>query len=311
MSKIKLAIAGVGNCASAFIQGIQYYKTRSQDLSDTLMETVGEYGGETLMQTEATRIGIDKGRVAWVEDDGGRRYPAKAVIANANTPDILTKLLPKDSMPADYRQRMEAFSPSLSSCVVWLGLNRELRGRIKGYEIVVKENSDPETEYENIVAGNFNDMGLGVTLYDNLFKGYSRPGTSTMSIMTLCGYDPWQKYESDYLAGKKSAYSRAKKEMADLFVQKIERRLIPGLSDMIEVMDAATPLTNRYYTGNPQGAIYGFSRPLEQLNALDVRSPLKGLYMAGAWTHGGGYTPVMMAGRQAAEALLADWKQKG
>ncbi len=293
------------------VHGGQYYKTRSQELSDTLMEMVAEYGGETLMQTEATRIGIDKDRVAWVEDDGGRRYPAKAVIANANTPDILAKLLPKDSMPADYRQRMEAFSPSLSSCVVWLGLNRELRGRIKGYEIVVTENSDPETEYENIVAGNFNDMGLGVTLYDNLFKGYSRPGTSTMSIMTLCGYDPWRKYESDYLAGKKSAYSRAKKEMADFFIKKIERRLILGLSDMIEVMEAATPLTNRYYTGNPQGAIYGFSRPLEQLTALDVRSPLKGLYMAGAWTHGGGYTPVMMAGRQAAEALLVDWKQKG
>jgi len=73
------------------VRGGQYYKTRSQDLSDILMETVLEFGGETLMQTEATRIGTDKGRVAWVEDDNGRRYPAKAVIANVNTPDILTK----------------------------------------------------------------------------------------------------------------------------------------------------------------------------------------------------------------------------
>jgi len=292
------------------LHGGQYYKTRSQDLSDTLMETVAENGGETLMQTEATRIGIDKDRVAWVEDDAGVRHPAKAVVANTNTPGLMSKLLPSDSVPADYQRRMAVLSPSISSCVVWLGLNRELRGKIKGYEIVVAEDRDTESEYRNILAGNLKEVGLGVTLYDNLFKGYSRPGTSTLSIMTLCGYEPWRKYESNYMSGNKSSYHRAKKEMAEWFIRKTEKRLIPGLSDMIEVMDAASPLTNLAYTGNPGGAIYGYSRPLEQLEALDVRAPLKGLYMAGAWTHGGGYTPAMMAGRQAVEALMSDWKKE-
>ena len=291
------------------VHGGQYYKTRSQDLSDTLMEAIEDHGGEIQMQTEATRIGIEKDCVAWVEDEAGHQYPAKAVVANANTPDILTKLIGYDSIPLDYKRRMESLSPSLSSCIVWLGLNQELRGRVNGYEIFVTEDSDPETEYRNILAGNFKKMGLGATLYDNLFKGYSRPGTSTMSIMSLCGYAPWKKFEQDYLAGRKGAYNQAKQAMVDLFIQKIEHRLIPGLRDMIEVVDAATPLTNLSYTGNPQGAIYGFARPLEQLKALDVRSPLKGLYMASAWTHGGGYTPAMMAGRQAAEALLEDWKK--
>jgi prolycopene isomerase len=147
-------------------------------------------------------------------------------------------------------------------------------------------------------------------VYDNLFKGYSRPGTSTLSIMSLCGFKPWREYASEYLAGRKSAYERAKREMSQIFIKKMEKRLIPSLSGMIEVMDAATPLTNLRYTGNPQGAIYGFSRPGEQLTPLDVRTPLKGLYLASAWTHGGGYTPAMMAGRQAVEALIQDWKKE-
>ncbi len=288
------------------LQGGQYYKTRSQDLSDLLTQSVVQNGGEILMNTAAIRIGIHDDRVAWVEDAEGIRHTARSIVANTSVPDVLGKLLPTASMPSHYVEKMGALSPSVSSSIVWLGLNQELRGRIPGYEIVVSDNLDPEVEYQNILVGNFKKNGLGVTLYDNLFEGYSRPGTSTMSIMTLCGYAPWKPFEADYIAGRKSAYNRTKNEMADLFVKRVEDRLIPGLGDMIEVMDTATPLTNWYYTGNPQGAIYGFSRPLEQLRALDVRTPLKGLYWASAWSHGGGYTPAMMAGRQAAEALVTD-----
>ena len=290
------------------LNGGQYYKTRSQDLSNLLMETVAQNGGEILMQAEAAHIKVHDDRVAWVEDTDGNRHAAQSIVANMSVPNVLDKMLPTGSMPAHYVKKMEALSPSISSCIVWLGLNRELRGSIHGYEIEVSDSLDPDIEYQNILTGNFEKIGLGVTLYDNLFEGYSRPGTSTMSIMTLCGYDPWQTFEADYIAGRKSAYNRAKNKMVDLFIKKVEDRLIPGLGDMIEVMDAATPLTNWYYTGNPQGAIYGFSRPLEQLRALDVRTPLKGLYWASAWSHGGGYTPAMMAGRQAAEALVADCK---
>jgi phytoene dehydrogenase-like protein len=43
------------------------------------------------------------------------------------------------------------------------------------------------------------------------------------------------------------------------------------------------------------------------MNLLDVRTPIKGLYLAGAWSHGGGYTPAMMAGRDAVQAFMEDW----
>ena len=290
------------------IQGGQYYRTRSQDLSDLLMQSVVQNGGEVLMNTEAARIGVHAERVTWVEDIDGIRHPAQSIVANTSIPEVLNRMLPAGSMPSDYIRRMDALSPSISSCIVWLGLNQELRGRVKGYEISIGDDLDPEIEYKDMLAGNFDHLGLGVTVYDNLFEGYSRPGTSTLMIMSLCGYEPWQQFETDYRAGRKMAYNQAKQNMQNLFINRVEERLIPGLGDMIAVADAATPLTNWYYTGNPQGAIYGFARPLEQLQALDVRTPIKGLYLASAWTHGGGYTPAMMAGRQAAEALVADCK---
>ena len=84
----------------------------------------------------------------------------------------------------------------------------------------------------------------------------------------------------------------------------MEQHSIPGLSDYIEVMEIGTPLTNVFYTGNLQGAIYGFDRDMPHLEA---KTPIKGLYLASAWSHGGGYTPVMMAGLETAMLVLKDF----
>lgn len=123
--------------------------------------------------------------------------------------------------------------------------------------------------------------------------------------MCLSDFEPWKKFEAGYFNNQKEAYRREKERIAGRFIQRVEKALIPGLSDMIEVMETASPLTNLFYTKNPGGAVYGFDRNLPQLNS---KTPVKGLYLASAWSHGGGYTPVMMAGREAAEAVLKDFQ---
>jgi all-trans-retinol 13,14-reductase len=148
---------------------------------------------------------------------------------------------------------------------------------------------------------------MGVAIYDNLYQGYSMPGTSTLSLMTLCGYEPWRKFETDYFAGRKKAYAREKDRLVQILIRRAEDRVIPNLTSMIDVMDAATPLTNVRYTGNYHGAIYGYDRQGAKMNLLDVRTPIKGLYLAGAWSHGGGYTSAMLAGRDAVQAFMEDW----
>lgn len=99
-----------------------------------------------------------------------------------------------------------------------------------------------------------------------------------------------------------------------MLIEEAERRVIPGLSSMIEVMEAATPLINLRYTRNPQGAIYGYEQSLENsyMTRLDNKSPLKGLYFASAWTNpGGGYEACRESGAKACKALVKDWTARG
>ncbi|MCX8060070.1 MAG: inositol-3-phosphate synthase, partial [Aquificaceae bacterium] len=43
MSKIRIAIAGVGNCASSLVQGIHYYAKRREGVSGLMFEDIGGY----------------------------------------------------------------------------------------------------------------------------------------------------------------------------------------------------------------------------------------------------------------------------
>ena len=79
---------------------------------------------------------------------------------------------------------------------------------------------------------------------------------------------------------------------------------------MIEVQEAATPLTNWRYTGNTAGAIYGFEQSMDNafMNRLDNKTPVKGLYLASAWGNpGGGYVGVFRAGQSAFQAVMEDY----
>jgi len=62
MSKIKIAIIGIGNCASSLIQGIHYYRDRNSDEIIGLMhERIGGYGPEDIEVVAA--FDIDKRKV--------------------------------------------------------------------------------------------------------------------------------------------------------------------------------------------------------------------------------------------------------
>lgn len=296
--------------------GAHYVKQRSQDLSDALMQAVENAGGQVLLDTEVIDITLKDGAVTGVVLDNGKKLNAKAVISNASVPTTVD-LLARDTAPEDlprkatqYAEKIKAYRPSLSTFLVWLGLNREISKRVKGYEIFVSEHYDPEQSYQACLACDPHKSGLGVTIYDNAFDGYSRPGTSTVQLLILSGYEPWKQYEDDYFAGRKKAYLKQKEKIAEALIEKAEQHVIPGLSSMIEVMEASSPLTNVYYTQNPEGAIYGYEQAMNNayMNRLENTTPYKGLYLASAWSNpGGGFQPCLESGAQAFKALVKDW----
>jgi len=307
----KLSAFYYANATGGYLRhGSFYIKDRSQNLSDALAEAIEKNGGKILYNTAADKILLKDGRVTGVGLSDGKTMPARAVVSNASALTTFRQMLPKEAVPPDYVKKLEGFRPSISSFIVWLGLNRELRGKIKGCGIHVSSGRRPEADYLSCVNGEVDKVSFSVSIYDNIYEGYSKPGTSSLMLLCLSGYEPWRRFEKDYQDGNKTHYDREKTRWMDVLIRRAEKEVIPGLSSMIEVREAATPLTNWRFTRNPEGAIYGFEQSMDNafMNRIDNRTPVKGLYLASAWGNpGGGFGGVLRAGEQAFEKIMEDW----
>ena len=290
--------------------GSYYFKNRSQDLSDALAEVIEDAGGKIIYDTPVKKILVDNNTVKGVVVSGKETIAARAVVSNASALATFKEMLPSKAAPAKYMKKLEGYLPSISTFIVWLGLNQELRGKIDAYSTHVVSGHGPEVDYESCLKGKIEEIGFSVTIYDNLFEGYSRPGTSSLMLLTLSGYEPWKKFEASYKADRKEAYNKEKARWTDTLIRRVEEMMIPGLSSMIEVKEAATPLTNWRFTGNTQGAIYGFEQSMDNayMNLINNRTPVKGLYLAGAWGNpGGGYVGVLRSGEETFQKMMEDW----
>ncbi len=287
--------------------GSYYVGERSQELSDLLAKSLKEAGGEIVYEKKVERISMGDGRVSGVELSDGKSLAARAVVANCSAPTVFSKMLPQGAVPEKFLKKLEKCKPSISCFTVWLGLNRVLRGKIDGFAFHMQRAKDPDMDYEDCLNGRVDRGYYSVTIFDNLFEGYSQPGCSTVMLLFLCGYGPWKEFEEDYRAGEKKDYRKRKRQWTDILIKRAEKDLIPGLSDMIEVTEAASPLTSWRFTGNKHGAIYGYEQSVGNSfsKRISVNPPVKGLFLAGAWSDpGGGFVGVLQSGAWAFQSLI-------
>ncbi|MCX6560617.1 MAG: NAD(P)/FAD-dependent oxidoreductase [Candidatus Aminicenantes bacterium] len=292
-------------------QGGYYPHGKSQAISNALAKFIADRGGTVQLSSPVESILVRDKAAEGVKTVDGREYRARVVVSNANAYDLFHKMVPPAERPADYLARMDKMTPSLSTFQVFLGLKKNLikETGIKDTEIFKNSGYDIESDYAACVRGDVAN-GFGLTLYDNLFPDYSPAGKNTLSIMTLQGYDPWLKYEADYFAGRKDAYRAEKNRLADIMIEAVERTLLPGLRGAVEVKEIATPLTNVRYTGNYRGAIYGWDQTVGNSGPqrMAPKTPIKNLYLAGAWTSpGGGYAAVVPSGLQCFAEIMKTW----
>ncbi|MGD9138536.1 MAG: NAD(P)/FAD-dependent oxidoreductase, partial [Desulfobacterales bacterium] len=299
------------NATGGYLKNGSYYiKNRSQDLSNAIAEVIEDHGGTIRYDTRAQKILVENGSVKGVVLDGGETLAARAVVSNASAPATFREMISADEIPSDYNKKIDGYKPSISSFIVWLGLNQDLSGKIKSFSTHVSSGQGAEADYRLSLQGGIEKQSYGVCIYDNIFKGYSSRGTSTLQLLALGGYEPWRKFEADYRAGNKVDYYKEKARWMEILIRRAEKEVIPGLSGMIEVKEAATPLTNWRYTGNTAGAIYGFEQSMDNayMNRIKNKTPINGLYLASAWGDpGGGYAGVYRGGQSAFLALMKDW----
>ena len=153
--------------------GSYYVKPRSQALSDALADRIEASGGKILYGAEAERILVKDGAATGVAVSGGKTLPARAVVSNASAITTLKQTPPPGVLPPAYVKKLDEYRPSISTFIVWLGLNKELRGKLKGYDHSVDWGPGAEADYQFSIKGDVEKVSVGVVCHDNIFAGYS------------------------------------------------------------------------------------------------------------------------------------------
>jgi prolycopene isomerase len=286
-----------------------YFRSRSQDFSNALADVIKENNGNLIYGKAVDKIITKNDSVTGARSEDGKVYPAKIIVSNANAPDTFSKFLSHNKTAALYMNRLSELKPSISCFIVWLGLEGELRGKIQGHSILLDSGFDIETDFQNYLNCDAEKFPIAIAMYDNYFKGYSKPGTSTITIMALSGYEPWRRFERHYFLGNKKGYYQQKERITKTMIKRVEEKVIPGLSSMINVMESATPLTNMRYTKNPEGAIYGYPCSVDNCFTTRIQNstPIKGLYLSSGWgKYSGSYTGGIMNGRATFRQITED-----
>ncbi len=297
----------------AYLSSGGYYpKGRSRAISQALVKFIQERGGKVELSTRVEKILTKDGASFGVLTHKGNKFMGRVIISNANAPDTFRSLLDDQAGIQDYLASFEKYSVSLSCFQVFLGLKKDLvkETGLRDSEIFSETGYDPEAAYTAALKADVETGGFGLTVYDNVYEGYSPPGKNTINIMVIQGYDHWQKYEADYWKGNKSKYNKEKERLANLLIDKVEKTLLPGLRKAIEVMEIGSPLTNVRYTRNYRGAIYGWDQTLNNSGPrrLPHKTPVKNLYLAGAWTSPGhGYGAVVPSGLECFAEIMKEW----
>ena len=284
--------------------GAWYPTGGSGTMSWKILEQIEHAGGAVHLRTVVESIGRERDR--WiVRTNQDLEVEARAIVSNAS-PRATARLLADDVADPGWGSELDAETPSLSSLVVHLGLDRDLAAEGWGHhEFFDMVGYDFESEYEAILDGKFDQAGMIVSNYTVTDPGNAPEGGTVLVLTTLAPWDHRNVWGTGgRLDGYRSngEYQRIKREAGDVLIDRAEA-LIPGLRDSIAHVNIGTPLTNRRYVRQEAGALYGREQTvMNQMNRRSPRTPVDGLFLCGAWIGGGGMTAAIGSGRSAAGA---------
>ncbi|WP_428242429.1 phytoene desaturase family protein [Gynuella sp.] len=295
-----MAAAGSGN--AGFPEG------GSLGLSQSIARRYLDLGGKIDYKIKVDRILLEKDgdeqRAVGVKLKNGREIPASKVISTIDGHTTLFHLLEGKYMTPTLDKLYHDILPQEGNTypgliTVFVGCRKKVgEGEPHSTTYILNEQEAellPECMQGSILLQHRSRMADGFTPQEG----------SVIRLAYFTYFDRWDRWRNE----DKPHYRRRKEEIIT-FIRSFLEKHYPGINETIDVIEVATPVTMKRYTGNTGGAILGWKSE-EADNLLDrlinkdkMQLPgLKNFYMAGHWVAGGSLIKAAVSGRYVAQFL--------
>jgi phytoene dehydrogenase-like protein len=289
--------------------GIWFPSCGIHGLCRRLQDAVLSCGGEIKIAAPVTEIIIHDKRAESVRTAGGSVYKAGWIVSNADYKRTFLELMNPDGVDGPFLDIVRNVPYTGSELCVYLGVHpRNIDfGRVKATHIFfqkeIRRDGDVNPE-------DFESREIEICRWsDNALDSVPAGGASLVLRVSF----PYDHFSSWRTAEKKrkDGYKEYKTRLAGRLIGTVEH-ILPGLSDSIEVMEIATPLTYRDWGQRFCGSVAGWTWSAESASVLPgkllIETPIRNLLMSGIYAATelfmGGVPTAMHTAALAADLIL-------
>lgn len=238
----------------------------SDRIASSLCTSVREAGGEIITEARVEKIICNQNRASRITLCSGETLSASHFIS-AIHPALLMDMIDTPLIRKSYRKRVRSIPQTDSNFTVYIKF-RELTVPYMNYNFFHYPGQSvwesPYFFYMHLCREKNQRMAHGAILYENM---------------------RWEEVErwKDLPCGNRGQeYEDFKTIRAEKLLSALEKQF-PGTVCNIENYWTSTPLTYNYYTGTPQGAMFGIMRNKNDLRGISImqRTKVPNLYLAG------------------------------
>ncbi len=277
-------------------------------LVDWLCQKIKERGSEIVLNQRVARVQVnERNQATGVVLENGQIVQARHVVSGGDLQTLYDEILPASAVSKRRRTAVRTADLYYSNFTVFLGMDCDPTQLGFGEEILTLARDDISRDEQ--YGGDPEKTALTVLAPSVRDSSVVPAGKGMITIhcpATMSDHETWHTEE-----GRKRgvAYRAFKQQFAETLIRRVEEKFAPDLSDHIEVMEAATPVTYWRYTGNADGTIMGTRPTGKNIRARisSCKTPVKNLFLAGHWAHYSGGVPVaMQTGANAALLILSE-----
>jgi all-trans-retinol 13,14-reductase len=294
-----------------FWNGGYYPAGGSAIIAESLLENVKLAGGEVWLRASVEEVIVEGGRAVGVRvkraQEGVQEVRAPIVISAAGARATVDRLIPAQLRQEPWAQEIHALKQSPAHVCLNLGFEGDIvaAGATRANQWYF-ETYDMEDETWHVEDPKALAPALYVS-FPSLKDPTYDPGPQKRHTGEVVTFAPWvdfEKWKDTRRGNRQPDYSAFKKEIEDRLLAHITRYL-PELMKLVKHHEISTPLSTTHFTRAPEGAIYGLEPTPERFRCrgLRTRTPVKGLYLAGADVATLGVVGAMVGGILAAGTI--------
>lgn len=248
-------------------KGVYIFQGGTDVMINMMKDELVKNGVDIQLQARVDKILIEDKKVAGVVVKG-HTIRSRSVVSNSNLKSTIHKMVGDEHFSPEFVQKADKVRLNTSSCQVYMGLKAGESIPFVGDLIFTSE--DREFKTDLILSPKVGSQTFSLYYPDT--RPHLPPQYAIVSSSNA-RYEDWKNLSPE-------EYEKQKAYLIERALSGLEK-ILPGIRQKIDFIDAATPLTVERYTLHERGASFGTK--FEGLEiSMNIHKEIHGLFHAGS-----------------------------